>query len=65
MHGWQTRGCTKGRDFASKRIFRFDKIQSVKVTDGSFDEKSQSVKNLRIVKITPKIRIKCIKDSKF
>lgn len=45
MHGWQTRGCTKGRDFASKRIFRFDKIQSVKVTDGSFDEKSQSVKN--------------------
>lgn len=45
MHGWQTRGCTKGRDFASKRIFRFDKIQSVKVTDGSFNEKSQSVKN--------------------
>ena len=45
MHGWQTRGCTKGRDFASKRIFRFGKIQSVRVTDGSFDEKSQSVKN--------------------
>lgn len=45
MHGWQTRGCTKGRDLASKCIFRFDKIQSVKVTDGSFDEKSQSVKN--------------------
>ena len=29
MHGWQTRGCTNGRDYASKRIFRFDKIKSV------------------------------------
>ncbi|MEP3847572.1 MAG: WYL domain-containing protein [Paracoccaceae bacterium] len=44
MHGWQTRGCTKGRDYASKRIFRFDKIKSVEIIEGEFDEKSQSVK---------------------
>jgi hypothetical protein len=44
VHGWQTRGCTKGRDFAAKRIFRFDKIKSVNAIDGVFDEKSQSVK---------------------
>ncbi|MEP1442373.1 MAG: WYL domain-containing protein [Hyphomicrobiales bacterium] len=44
MHGWQSRGCTKGRDYASKRIFRFDKIKSVKVIDGVFNEKSQSIK---------------------
>lgn len=44
MHGWQYRGCTKGRDYASKRIFRFDKIKSVKVIEGVFSEKSQSVK---------------------
>ena len=44
MHGWQNRGCTKGRDFAAKRIFRFDKIKSVRLIEGSFDEKSQSVK---------------------
>ena len=44
VHGWQTRGCTKGRDFAAKRIFRFDKIKSVSVVDGAFDEKSQSIK---------------------
>ncbi|MEO9514312.1 MAG: WYL domain-containing protein [Paracoccaceae bacterium] len=44
MHGWQTRGCTKGRDYASKRIFRFDKINSVEIIEGEFDEKSQSVK---------------------
>jgi len=44
MHGWQTRGCTKGRDYASERIFRFDKIKSVKVVDGDFSEKSQSIK---------------------
>ena len=44
MHGWQSRGCTKGRDYASKRIFRFDKIKSVKVIDGEFNEKSQSIK---------------------
>ena len=44
MHGWQKRGCTKGRDYASKRIFRFDKIKSVKVIDGVFNKKSQSIK---------------------
>ena len=45
MHGWQSRGCTKGRDFEAKRIFRFDKIKSVKLIDGDFGEISQSVKD--------------------
>ena len=45
MHGWQTRGCTMGRDYASKRIFRFDKIKSVKSVEGVFSEKSQSIKS--------------------
>ena len=45
MHGWQNRGCTKGRDYASERIFRFDKIKSVKIIEGNFNEKSQSVKS--------------------
>ncbi len=44
LHGWQSRGCTKGRDYASKRIFRFDKIKSVAIIDGNFGEKSQAVK---------------------
>ena len=44
MHGWQSRGCTKGRDYASKRIFRFDKIKSVSRIDGQFGEKSRAVK---------------------
>ncbi len=44
MHGWQNRGCTKGRDYASERIFRFDKIKSVKLIEGVFNEKSQSIK---------------------
>lgn len=44
MHGWQKRGCTKGRDFEAERIFRFDKIKSVKLVEGTFGEKSQSVK---------------------
>jgi hypothetical protein len=44
LHGWQSRGCTKGRGYASKRIFRFDKIKSVAVIDGAFDAKSQSIK---------------------
>jgi len=44
VHGWQNRGCTKGRDYASERIFRFDKIKSVKVIEGVFSEKSQSIK---------------------
>lgn len=45
MHGWQTRGCTKSRDFASERIFRFDKIKSVKLVEGEFGEKSQLIKD--------------------
>ena len=44
MHGWQNRGCTKGRDFASERIFKFDKIMSVKLIEGLFSEKSRSIK---------------------
>ena len=44
MHGWQTRGCTKGRDYASERIFRFDKIKSVKLVEGDFGEKSLLIK---------------------
>ena len=44
MHGWQNRGCTKGRDYASERIFRLDKIKSVQLIDGAFQEKSQSIK---------------------
>lgn len=44
MHGWQSRGCTKGRDYASKRIFKLDKMKSVELIDGDFDEKSQSIK---------------------
>lgn len=45
LHGWQTRGCTSGRDYESERIFRFDKIKSVKVVEGTFGERSQSVKD--------------------
>lgn len=45
LHGWQTRGCTSRRDYASERIFRFDKIKSVDTVDGVFDEKSQSIKD--------------------
>ncbi|SFR39217.1 WYL domain-containing protein [Litoreibacter janthinus] len=44
MHGWQTRGCTKGRDYASERIFRFDKIKSVQLIEGDFSEKSRAIK---------------------
>ncbi|AXI42067.1 hypothetical protein C1J02_09045 [Sulfitobacter sp. SK011] len=44
MHGWQTRGCTKGQDYASERVFRFDKIRSAKVIEGVFNEKSHSIK---------------------
>jgi len=44
MHGWQSRGCTKGRDYASKRIFRLDKIKSVELIEGEFSEKSRSIK---------------------
>ncbi|MEJ6709144.1 MAG: hypothetical protein QNK92_10165 [Amylibacter sp.] len=30
LHGWQSRGCTKGRDFEAKQIFKFEKIKSGK-----------------------------------
>lgn len=45
MHGWQSRGCTKGRDYESKRIFRFDKIQSVELVEGDFGDRSQEAKD--------------------
>ena len=44
MHGWQERGCTKGRDYASERIFRLDKIKAVQLIEGVFNEKSRSIK---------------------
>ncbi len=44
MHGFQHRGCTKGRDYAAERTFRFDKIQSVEIIAGEFSEKSASIK---------------------
>lgn len=44
IHGWQSRGCTKGRDYESKRIYRLDKIKSVDAVDGTFGEKSQAAK---------------------
>lgn len=44
FHGWQTRGCTKARDFEAERIFRFDKIKSVEIVEGDFNEKSISIK---------------------
>ncbi len=45
MHGWQTRGCTKGRDFEAERIFRFDKIKSIKVIEGDFGPQSEVIKS--------------------
>lgn len=45
MHGWQTRGCTKGRDYASKRIFRLDKTKSVELIEGAFSDKSKDIKS--------------------
>ena len=44
LHGWQSRGCTKGRDYESKRIFRFDKIKEVNVIVPIFGEKSRAAK---------------------
>lgn len=44
LHGWQFRGCTKGRDYAAERIFRLDKIKSVEIVEGIFSEKSQTIK---------------------
>ena len=45
LHGWQSRGCTKGRDFEAKRIFKFEKIKSITLIDGGFGEKSQAAKD--------------------
>lgn len=45
LHGWQTRGCTKGRDFEAERIFRFDKIKSIKVIEGDFGAESEEIKS--------------------
>lgn len=45
MHGWQSRGCTKGRDFGAKRIFKFEKIKAVEIVEGEFGEESQSAKD--------------------
>lgn len=44
LRGWQTRGCTKGRDFEAARIFKFEKIKSVELIEGAFNEKSQASK---------------------
>ena len=44
LHGWQSRGCTAGRDYESERIFRFDKIKSINVIEQEFSDKSQSIK---------------------
>ncbi len=44
LHGWQTRGCTNGRDYESERIFRFDRIQSAEIVEGEFSERSQLIK---------------------
>lgn len=45
LRGWQTRGCTKGRDFEAARIFKFEKIKSVELIEGVFNEKSQASKD--------------------
>ncbi len=45
LRGWQTRGCTKGRDFEAARIFKFEKIKSVELIDGAFNDKSQASKD--------------------
>jgi len=44
MRGWQSKGCTKGRDFEATRTYRFDKIKSVKLIDGEFQGRSTEVK---------------------
>jgi hypothetical protein len=44
MHGWQSRGCTKGRDYESKRIFKFEKIKAAEAIEGDFGEKSLAAK---------------------
>ena len=45
MHGYQHRGCAKKNDRPAERTFRLDKIKSVKIVEGSFPEKSQSIKD--------------------
>ncbi len=45
LHGWQWRGCTKGRDYASERIFKFEKIKSVNLIEGEFEDKSRAIKD--------------------
>ena len=45
LHGWQSRGCTKGRDFEAMRIFKLQKVKSVDLIDGDFGERSQVAKN--------------------
>lgn len=45
LHGWQSKGCTKGRDFEALRIYKFEKIKSVTLIDGEFGEKSQAKKS--------------------
>lgn len=45
LRGWQTRGCTKGRDFEAARIFKFEKIKSVEMADGEFGAKSRASKD--------------------
>lgn len=45
MRGWQSRGCTKGRDFEAKRIFKLEKVKAVELVVGDFGEKSQSAKD--------------------
>ena len=45
MHGWQFRGCTKGRDFEAKRIFKFEKIKSVELIASTLGEKSQAARD--------------------
>ena len=43
--GWQFRGCTKGRDFEAKRIFKFEKIKSVELIASTLGEKSQAAED--------------------
>ena len=44
MHGYQHRGCAKSNDRPAERVFRLDKVVSVKVIEGSFSAKSKSIK---------------------
>ena len=44
LHGYQHRGCAKKNDRPAERTFRFDKIQSVKITEAVFSGKSLEIK---------------------